>query len=88
MVGYNSRNYDNNIEKGIILGMNPKEVSDKLIIDRLKGFQINDNFKNIQLYGFDCYKLGNSLKKLESFMQMNIEETQVDFNLNRYLNEA
>jgi DNA polymerase len=86
-VGYNNRNYDNNITKGIICGMNAKEVNDKLIVERLKGFQINNNFKDIQLYTFDCYKLGNSLKKLESFMQMNIEETQVDFNLNRYLNE-
>ena len=86
-VGYNNRNYDNNITKGIICGMNAKEVNDKLIVERLKGFQINNNFKDIQLYTFDCYKLGSSLKKLESFMQMNIEETQVDFNLNRYLNE-
>jgi hypothetical protein len=86
-VGYNNRNYDNNITKGIICGMDAKEVNDKLIVERLKGFQINNNFKDIQLYTFDCYKLGNSLKKLESFMQMNIEETQVDFNLNRHLNE-
>ena len=87
LVGYNNRNYDNNIQKGILLGMNAKLVNDKIIKERLKGFQINKDFKNIPLYTFDCYKLGNSLKKLESFMQMNIEETEVDFNLNRYLNE-
>ena len=40
-VGYNNRNYDNNITKGIICGMNAKEVNDKLIVERLKGFQIN-----------------------------------------------
>ena len=85
--GYNNRNYDNNVQKGILCGMKAKDVNDKIIKEGLKGFQINTNFKNIPLYTFDCYKLGNSLKKLESFLQMNIEETEVDFNLNRYLNE-
>ena len=36
--GYNNRNYDNLIYKGILLGMNPKEINDKIVYDGLKGF--------------------------------------------------
>ncbi len=60
---YNGRNYDNFIYKAIILGMNPKEVNDKIINEGLKGFQISDRFKDIELYDFDCYHLNHSLKQ-------------------------
>ena len=66
--GYNNRNYDNLIYKGILLGMNPKEINDKIVYDGLKGFQISDKFKDIQLYAFDCYVLNHSLKQFESFL--------------------
>lgn len=83
--GFNNRNYDNFIYKAIILGMNPKEVSDKIVFDGLKGFQISDKFRDVELYAFDCYKLGHSLKQFESFLQMNIEETNVPFDIDRVL---
>ena len=40
-VGYNSRNYDTFIMKGLLLGMNPKKVNDDIIVRGLKGWQIN-----------------------------------------------
>ena len=82
---FNNRNYDNFIFKGIILGMNPKEINDKIVYDGLKGFQISDKFKDIELYAFDCYILGHSLKQYESFLQMEINEDHTPFDINRLL---
>ena len=84
-VGYNSRSYDTNIAKGLILGMNPKKVNDDIILRGLKGWQISKEFKKIKFYDFDIYTK-NSLKTLEGFMGNDIRETQVDFNINRILN--
>ena len=81
----NNRNYDNFIFKGIILGMNPKEINDKIVYDGLKGFQISDKFKDIELYAFDCYILGHSLKQYESFLQMEINEDHTPFDIDRLL---
>lgn len=85
-IGYNSRNYDSVILKGIILGMNPKELNDKLIIDGLKPFQISKEFNKIQLYSYDTMvNRGESLKQLEGMMGHMIKESDVDFNINRKL---
>lgn len=85
-VGYNSRSYDSTILKGIILGMNPKELSDDLIVNGKKPFQISREFNNIRLYSYDTMiTRGESLKQLEGFMGHMIKESDVDFNLNRKL---
>lgn len=84
---YNNRNYDNFIYKGILLGMNPKEINDKIIYDGLKGFQISDKFKDIELYAFDCYRLGHSLKQYESFLQLEINEDHTPFDIDRLIRE-
>ena len=36
-IGYNSRNYDQYVLKAILLGFNPKEVSDWIIVKGRKG---------------------------------------------------
>ena len=83
-VGYNSRNYDTFIMKGLLLGMNPKKVNDDIIVRNMKGWQINREFKNVKFLNFDIYTK-NSLKTLEGFMGNDIRETEVDFNLQRKL---
>ena len=83
--GFNSRMYDSTIFKAILLGMNPKEVNDKLIVEGLKAFQINEKFKEIQLLDFDIMPLAKSLKQLEAFMGHDVRETEVSFNLPRSL---
>lgn len=83
-VGYNSRNYDTFIMKGLLLGMNPKKVNDDIILRNMKGWQINREFKNVKFLNFDIYTK-NSLKTLEGFMGNDIRETEVDFNLQRKL---
>ena len=83
-VGYNSRNYDTFIMKGLLLGMNPKKVNDDIILRNMKGWRINRDFKNVKFLNFDIYTK-NSLKTLEGFMGNDIRETEVDFNLQRKL---
>lgn len=84
-VGYNSRNYDTYILKSILLDMNPKKVNDKIIMRGMKGWQISDEFNDIQLLDFDIAPAMQGLKQLEGFMGNNIKETSVPFDLDREL---
>ena len=84
-VGYNSRNYDTYILKSILLGMNPKKVNDKIIVQGIKGWQISDEFNDIDLLDFDIAPAMQGLKQLEGFMGNNIKETSVPFDLDREL---
>ena len=85
-VGYNSRNYDTYIMKGILLRLNPKKINDDIIVRGLKGWQIDADFKLIKFLNFDIYTK-HSLKTLEGFMGNDIRETEVDFNLTRKLTQ-
>ena len=84
-VGYNSRNYDTYILKSILLDMNPKKVNDKIIMQGMKGWQISDEFRDIDLLDFDIAPAMQGLKQLEGFMGNNIKETSVPFDLDREL---
>lgn len=86
-IGYNNRHYDQYIFKSIVLDMNPKEVNDKLIEEKIAGYKINNKFKNIKMYNYDVALLNKSLKQLEGMMGESIEETEVDFKLDRKLTE-
>ena len=83
--GYNSRNYDSFILKSILLGINPKFTNDMIIVNKMKGWQIDERFGNIQLFDFDLYKV-NGLKTLEAFMGNDIKESSVPFDIDRKLN--
>lgn len=88
-VGYNSNHYDQYILKGILLGMNPKTINDKIIIDGLDGWQISNEFRKVPLLQYDCMPNPPcGLKTLEGFMGNDIKETDVDFNLDRKLTDA
>lgn len=82
--GYNSRNYDTFIMKSILLGINPKFTNDMIIVQGMKGWQIDERFRDIQFYDFDLYNV-NSLKVLEAFMGNDIRETTIPFDLDRKL---
>lgn len=86
-VGYNSRNYDQWILKGIICGFEPKMVSDWIIKEDKKGYMYSGLFRDIQLYTYDTMNKFNSLKQLEAFMGNNIKETSVPFDIGRKLTE-
>ena len=86
-VGYNSRSYDQYIFKAILLDINPKEVNDFIIRDGRKGWEYSSLFNSIPLYNYDCMPKGNSLKQLEAFMNNDIQETSVPFDIDRPLTD-
>ena len=84
-VGYNSRNYDQYIIKGILLGFNPKQINDFIIEEGRKGWEFSDAFKDIPLHNYDVFTGFNGLKVLEGFMGSDIRESSVPFNIRRPL---
>lgn len=86
-VGYNCKGYDQYIVKAILLGYNPKLVNDFIIKQGKAGWMFTDEFKNIELNIYDCIVFGKSLKQLESYLGVNIHETDVDFDIKRPLTE-
>ena len=93
-VGYNNKHYDQYIIKAVLLGMDPKEVSDQIIVDHMDGWQISKAFNKIPMCNYDVMasndgaeqeRHGVGLKTLEAFLGANIKETDVDFNIDRKL---
>ncbi len=85
-VGFNNEHYDKYIFKAILLGMNPKEINDKIIAEGLDGWQISRAFNKIPMINYDVFtSKSNGLKTLEGFMGNNIKETSVPFNIDRKL---
>lgn len=88
-VGFNNGHYDKYIFKAILLGMDPKVINDKIIIDGLDGWQISREFAKIPMINYDVFTSKSfGLKTLEGFMGNNIKETSVPFNLDRKLTKA
>lgn len=87
-IGYNVKGYDQYIVKAILLGYNPKLVNDWIIKEGKAGWQFSNDFRNIKLNIYDCIVFGKSLKQLESYLGVNIHETDVDFDIKRPLTEA
>lgn len=88
-IGYNVKGYDQFIVKGILCGLNPYKISQHIIKDDQPGWSFSNAFRNVPLNFYDAMSNRNmgSLKTLEGFMGMDIEETQVDFNLDRSLTD-
>lgn len=87
-VGYNSRNYDQYILKGILCGFNPKELNDFIIVEGKKGWQYSSLFRKFPLNNYDVILTNDGgLKSLEGFMGNSIKETSVPFDIDRKLTE-
>lgn len=87
-VGYNSRSYDTYILKSILLGFDPKEVNDWIIMMGRKGWEYSSEFNRIQLFNYDAMpSKGYGLKTLEGFMGNDMRETSVPFNIDRKLTD-
>lgn len=86
-IGYNCKGYDQYIIKGLLLGINPKIINDWIIKEGKAGWQFTNKFKDIELNIYDCMVFGKSLKQLESYLGVNIHETDVDFDIKRPLTE-
>ena len=85
-VGFNCRNYDQYILKGILLDFNPKQINDWIIVKGRKGWEFSSLFNKIPLILYDTMPNPPvSLKTLEGFLGYSIHETSVDFNIDRKL---
>lgn len=84
-VGYNSRNYDQYILKGILCGFNPKKINDYIIIKGKKGWQFSSMLNRIPLNNYDIMISFHGLKQLEGFMGNSIKESSVPFDIDRKL---
>lgn len=84
-IGYNSKNYDQYILKGIICGFNPHEINEHIIVERKKGYAFSNLLNKINLINYDALVKLNSLKVLEGFMGHNIKESSVSFDIDRKL---
>ncbi|MGJ0908878.1 hypothetical protein [Clostridium botulinum] len=85
--GYNSRSYDQWILKAIIAGFNPKELNDHIIVEHKPAWKFSSTLWKIQLYNYDVMTSFHGLKQLEGFMGNDIQETTVNFNIDRKLTE-
>lgn len=91
LIAYNGNNYDKYIMAAAVNNINTKEVNDKLI----NTFNFNFNFAYAsenkvgkELFWYDpSSRLGGSLKTYEACEGENIYESNVDFNIERKLNE-
>ena len=91
--GFNSKHFDSYIIKAICAGFSPEEVKavNDWIIGGGQGWQcpllegVFFNFNNVDI--MDDMQMGLSLKAIEGHLGMSIEETEVDFNLDRPLTE-
>lgn len=85
-IGYNNRRYDQYIMKAVLLDMNPKEVSDWIIVQNKGGWQYSALFNKIQMINFDVMlRMDTGLKTLEAMMGNDIKETSVPFDIDRPL---
>ena len=89
--GFNTKGYDQYIIKAICAGFSPEEVKqvNDWIIGGGQGWQcplldgVFFRFNNVDI--MDDVQRGLSLKAIEGHLGMSIEETEVDFNLDRPL---
>ena len=91
--GFNTKHYDSHIAKAIASDFSPEEVKavNDWIIAGNQGWEcplldgIYYRFNNVDI--MDDMQMGLSLKAIEGHLGMNIEETEVDFNLDRPLTQ-
>lgn len=94
LAGFNNKNYDNYILKIVLSGGDPTEVKEMndFIISGHDGWT-HPVFKVSNKIYFDSFDLmddtqqGISLKAIEAHLGIDIEETSVDFNIDRALTE-
>ena len=91
--GFNTKNYDSHITKAIVTDFSPEEVKqvNDWIIAGNQGWQcpllggIFYRFNNVDI--MDDMQMGLSLKAIEGHLGMNIEETEVGFDIDRPLTQ-
>lgn len=84
--GYNVKHYDQYIMKAILLGLDPKKVSDWIIVKDKAGYLYTKEFQKISLIIYDVMNsLDRGLKFFEGSMGNDIRESSVPFDIDRKL---
>lgn len=87
-IGFNNKSYDNVILNSILSGINPAETN-RMIINGKQRWLVQKalGIKEHKLISMDLMQdiLGMSLKEAEGYMCMSIEESNIDFNIDRPL---
>ena len=88
-VGFNNKHYDDYIFKGILSDLNPKKINDFIIYKKKFGWEY-PGINNIPIITLDIRQditgaLSLSLKEAEGNMGSSIEESNIDFNIERKL---
>lgn len=87
-IGYNNKNYDNYILKGILCGFNPKEINDFIILQKMPGYKFSSVLNQIKLISYDVANVNDGgLKSLEGFRGANIHESSIPFDIDRKLTD-
>lgn len=86
-VGYNNKGYDQYILQCILCGLNPKRLNDWIIKEHKAPWRFSELLKQYPINTFDTMIMGKSLKQLESYLGVNIHETDVDFDIDRPLTD-
>lgn len=85
-VGYNSKNYDQYILKGILCDFDPYEISNYIITKKRPGWQYSELLRKIRILNYDvAYMSDGGLKSLEAFLGNDICESSVPFDIDRPL---
>ena len=89
-VGFNNHHYDDYILKGILCGLNPKEINDFIIIKGEAGWKFSNLFRKIPLLSYDVFqhKIDRGLKFFEGSLGSMIKESSIPFDIDRKLTEA
>ena len=86
--GFNSRHYDQYILKGILLGLDPKWINDRIILFDEPGWKLSSAFNRIPLNNYDVMNnIDRGLKVFEGFMGNSVIETSVPFDIDRKLTD-
>ena len=86
-IGYNSRGYDQYVFKGLMLGMDAGYITQQIIENNKKGYQVVPNAWQYPLYNFDTIQLNKGLKQLEAFMGSEIKEADVKWDVTNITEE-
>lgn len=88
-VGYNSRNYDQWIYKGILAGFDPKKINDFIIVKGRKGWEFSNALRRFPFVNYDVYQnIDRGLKFFEGSLGNDIRETSVPFDIQRKLTDS
>lgn len=90
-ITYNGNHYDNYILKAILSDVDPYLVSKLIIAEGKQPWQIEKalKFKKINFNSCDLMvdMLNTSLKELEAYMEMSIEESDISFDIDKKLTD-